>query len=183
MDIVARAKGMLLTPAQEWSAVAAESTDVATLFRSYVMPLAGVSALGAFLAGLFSGMIGFAIASAIITFVMALISVFVIGKIAEILAPNFGAPQDSLAAMKLAAHAPTAAWIAGFFAFVPILGGLIALAGGIYSLYLYYLGGPPVMRVPQDKALMFTIAIVVVAIVVYAVLAIFVGGLIVRAFI
>lgn len=183
MDIVARAKGMIMTPAQEWSSVAGESTDVATLFRGYVMPMAGIAAIGGFLAGLFSGLIMFAIASAIITFVMALVSVFVIGKIAEILAPNFGAPQDPLAAMKLAAYAPTPSWLAGGLAFIPYLGPIIGFVGMLYSLYLYYLGAPPVMRVPADKALVFTIAIVVVAIIVWVVLSMLIGGILLGLFV
>ena len=63
--------------------------------------------------------------------------------------------------------APTAAWIAGVAIIVPVIGWIVALAGAIYSLYVYYLGGPVVMRVPQDKALVFTIAIVVAAIVLH----------------
>ena len=175
MDIVARAKGMILTPAQEWSAVAAESTDVVALLRGYVMPLAGIAAIGALLSGIFSGFIVFAVVSAILSFVMTLVGVFVIGKIAEMLAPNFGAPADPIAGMKLAAHAPTASWIAAFFSFIPVIGAIIALVGAIYSLYLYYLGAPTVMRVPQDKAMVFTIAIIVAAIVVYLIVGALVG--------
>ncbi len=47
-------------------------------------------------------------------------------------------------ALKLAAYAFTAAWVAGVAQVVPWIGALIALAGGIYSIYLFYLGLPTV---------------------------------------
>lgn len=179
MDIVSRAKGMVLTPAQEWQAVAAESTDTADIFRSYVIPMAGIAAIGSALSLLLVGWVMGAIMNAIIAFILACVGVFVIGKIIEFLAPQFGGPADGLAALKLAAFAPTAAWLAQGLSFIPWLGGLIALAGGIYSLYVYYLGGPIVARVAPDKALVFTISIIVAAVVVYIVMGLIASALLV----
>lgn len=179
MDIVSRAKGMILTPAQEWQTVAAEATDVAELFRGYVMPMAGIAAIGSLLAGLLFGGIVAGIVGAIVGFVLACVGVFVIGKIIEFLAPQFGGPQDPIAAMKLAAFAPTSSWVAQFFTFIPVVGGIIALVGGLYSLYVYYLGGPVVARVAPDKALVFTIAVIVAAIVVYVIIGAIAGALLV----
>jgi hypothetical protein len=92
--------------------------------------------------------------------------VFVTAKIVEILAPKFGGQPDADAALKLAAFAPTVAWVAGGAIIIPILGAIVALAGGLYALYTLYLGVPIVMRVPQEKALTFTLAVIGVAIVV-----------------
>jgi len=178
MDIVARAKGMLMAPAPEWSAVAAESTDVATLFRSYVIPMVGVSVIGGLLKVLLiGGGIVAAILSIIVGFILACVGVFVIGKIAEFLAPQFGGPQDGIAGMKLASYAPTPSWIGQALSFIPVIGGILALIGGLYSLYLYYLGGPIVMRVPQDRALGFTVAVIVAAIIVYVVVGALAGAI------
>ena len=165
MDIVARAKGMILTPAEEWSTVAAEPTDTGTLFTSYVMPLAAIPAVAGFLSMLFLGVgIARALIFTVVSYILSLVSVFVMGKIAEMLAPNFGGQGDAISGLKLAAYAPTAAWVAGIATIVPVIGWIVALIGAIYSLYVYYLGGPIVMRVPQDKALVFTIVIIVAAI-------------------
>lgn len=182
MDLVGRAKGMILSPAQEWQAVAAESTDSATLLRGYVAPLAGLAAIGSLLLSLMAGAgIVRSILAAIVGFILAIVGVFVIAKVAEMLAPNFGGQADSLAGMKLAAHAPTSAWIGGFLVFIPVIGWIAALAGGLYSLYLLYLGGPTVMRVPQDRALVYTVIVIVVAIVVQFVINL-IGGILLRLF-
>ena len=87
-------------------------------------------------------------------------------EIVEILAPKFGGPQDADAALKLAVFSPTVAWVAGAAIIIPVLGGIVALIGGLYALYTLYLGVPTVMRVPQEKALTFTLAVIGVAIVV-----------------
>jgi hypothetical protein len=99
--------------------------------------------------------------------VLGLVGVIVMAKILEALAPSFGGPRDGDAALKLAAFYPTAAWVSGAAVIIPILGGLVAFAGAIYSLYTLYRGVPIVMRVPQERALMFTLAVIGVAIAVF----------------
>ena len=63
--------------------------------------------------------------------------------------------------MKLAAYSPTAMWLAGAFALVPPLAILALL--GLYSLYILYRGVPIVTQVPEDRALVFTLALVACA--------------------
>src|SRR4029078_9197198 len=40
--LVTRAKNILMTPKTEWPAIASEHTDVATLYRSYIVPLSAI---------------------------------------------------------------------------------------------------------------------------------------------
>jgi hypothetical protein len=68
-------------------------------------------------------------------------------------------------ALKIAAYFPTASWVAGIFGLVPVL-GIVALLGGLYSLYLLYLGLPKLMKTAQDKALPYFLVVLIVAIVV-----------------
>ncbi len=63
--------------------------------------------------------------------------------------------------MKLAAYSPTAMWLAGVFALFPPLGVLALL--GLYSLYILFKGAPVVARVPEDRALVFTLVLVLCA--------------------
>lgn len=164
-ELIARVKGMILAPAQEWQTIAREPVELAPLFTRYVMILAAIPAVAGFL--LLAMWAPFhAFTGALVGYILSLVAVFVTAKIIEILAPNFGGPQDADAALKLAAFSPTAAWVAGAFVIVPILGWLVALIGGLYSLYTLYLGVPIVMRVPQDKAVVFTLAVIGVAILV-----------------
>ena len=66
--------------------------------------------------------------------------------------------------MKLAVYSPTAAWLAGVFAIVPLL-AIFALLG-LYSLYIFYKGVPVVQRVPQDKVMVVHPAVIVIGILV-----------------
>jgi len=82
------------------------------------------------------------------------------------LAPSFGAKQDMPQAIKLSAYSMTAAWVAGIFYLLPAL-WILALVGSIYSLYLFYVGLPILMKSPEDKTPAYAISVIVACIVVY----------------
>jgi len=60
----------------------------------------------------------------------------------------------------------TAAWIAGIFYLLPAL-SMLALIGALYSLYLFYVGLPILMKAPEDKTPGYAIAVIVACIVVF----------------
>ena len=118
----------------------------------------------------------YSVTMAVITYVLALVSVYVSSLVIDALAPSFGGTKDSLKAFKVAAYSATAAWLAGIFGIIPML-GILAIVG-LYSLYLLYLGLPRLMRVAEDKALGYTIVVIVVQIVLYMVCIWLVGMLV-----
>src|SRR3546814_14980805 len=77
---------------------------------------------------------------------------YVVALIINALAPTFGGRKDQLQAVKVIGYAWTAAWVAGIAPIVPWLGWLVVLAGGIYSIYLLYLGLPHTMKCPPETA-------------------------------
>ena len=76
--------------------------------------------------------------------------------------------------MKLAVYSMTPVWLVGVFLLVPALGILGIL--GLYSLYLFWLGAPGLMKVPADKSVVYTAAVVVCGIIIS-----FIAGAIVHA--
>lgn len=174
MDIVALAKGLITRPREEWRAIVGEPSDTASLFKGYVIPVSAIPAVAGFiglvvLARMFApGLPGFSVGALLLqsvaSYILGLAGVWVFGKIVQALAPRFGGTGEEVPAMKLAAYSPTAMWLAGVFALVPPLAVLAVL--GLYSLYILYRGVPVVTRVPEDKALVFTLALIVCAIVV-----------------
>ncbi|MDB5378569.1 MAG: yip1 domain protein [Rubritepida sp.] len=170
MDIVSRAKGLLTQPQVEWNVVAGEPADVGGLFTSYVVPLSAIPAIAGFIGAylIIGGAVGVVplLIGAITSYILGLVGIFVLGKIIEFLGPKFGAPEDGIASMKLAAYAPTASWVAGIFLLLPVVGALLMLIGALYSIYLFYVGAPIVARVPKDKVIPFTVAVFVVALLV-----------------
>ena len=167
MNIVDRVKRLLLSPDPEWAVIAGEPATLGGLITGYVLPLAALSAIGSLLGSLFLGLgLMFALRVAIVGLVMAVIAVVILSVIIDALAPTFGAAKSSTNAAKVAAYAPTPAWVGGIFQIIPALGSVIAFIGALYALYLLYLGLMRVMKSPSDKAVGYTVVVVVIAIVV-----------------
>jgi hypothetical protein len=181
-SLIDRIKNLLMTPKTEWPKIDAEPATVQGLFTGYVLLLAAIGPIAIIIGQQVFGIYGvkpslqFTLTSAVLTYVLSIVSVYVNGLIIDALAPSFGGTKDSLKAMKVAAYAPTAAWLAGAFQIVPMLAVLGIV--GLYSLYLLYLGAPLLMRVAQDKALVFTIVVIVVQVVIYAICLSVVGMLV-----
>lgn len=184
-SLVDRAKNIILTPKTEWPRIAAEPATVQGIYTGYVMILAAIGPIATLIGQQvfgYSGFgitykppIGFSIATAVLSYVMSLVSIYVLALIIDALAPNFGGQKNQLNAFKVAAYSWTAAWIAGIFGIIPML-GILAIVG-LYSLYLLYLGLPVLMKAPEDKAVGYTVVVVVAAIVLWIVVAFVVGAL------
>lgn len=177
MDLVSRAKNILTTPKTEWPVIAGEGTSPGALFSGYVAPLAAIPPIATIIGNLlFSGAMTFgqSVAVGIINFVIALVGVWVLGLIASKIAPSFGGKDDLTQGLKLVGYAYTAAWVAGIVNLVPAL-AILAIVGGIYSLYLLYAGGSVMMSVPQDRSGSYTVVVILVAIGLYIVIGIVVG--------
>jgi hypothetical protein len=162
--LIARVKGILLTPKTEWPVIAGESTTIADLYKGYIVWLAAIPPLFAFLVSVrfFAGL---AASTLLLSYALSLAMVFVVALIVDALAPTFGGTKDRVQAMKTVAYAYTVSWIAGISAILPFLSVLIMLAAAIYGIYLLYLGLPHTMKCPQDKAAGYTAVIIIVAIV------------------
>lgn len=167
-SLIARVQRLLLSPATEWDVIAGEAADVAKIYANYVGPLVLAAMVLTGLGLMFYTRMGLggAIQFIIIQTVLSLILVYVVAFVINALAPTFGATADMGQAFKLAAYAPTAAWIGAIFNIVPVLGQIIAIAAAFYSLYLLYVGLPKLMRPPEDKVMVYTLSIIGVMIVV-----------------
>ena len=179
MNIVERVKKILLQPGEEWGVIAAESTTTSELYRSYIVPLAaigpiafviGMSVLGLGMpfVGRFRIPLGTAISSAVVQYILSLVGVYVLALIVDYLAPTFSAEKNMDQALKLTAYSMTASWLAGIFILIPAL-SVLSILLSLYGLYLLYLGIPPLMKAPQEKALPYTIVIVIAAVVIFAI--------------
>lgn len=183
--IIERAKAILLTPRTEWPVIADETTSAQDIYVRYVAPLVGIGVLASLIGGVLIGIpipllgtvrlgIGAALGGAILRFVLTFVAIFVVTMIVDALAPTFGGRKDALRALKVTAYSFTPAWVAGILTIVPALGFVAALLG-LYGLYLMYLGLPVLMRAPADKALGYTVVVVLCAIVLNVVVAALTG--------
>jgi hypothetical protein len=181
MNLVERAKKLVLKPKEEWPVIAAETHSVQDLYTKYVMILAAIPAVAAFIGFSFIGVSGFGysyrvpiasgLAQMVLQYLLSLAAVYVMALIIDALAPSFGGEKSFPQAIKVAAFFPTASWLAGVFYLIPAL-SILAILGGLYSLYLLYLGLPLLMKAPEDKAIPYTVVVIIVAIVVMVVIGI-----------
>jgi hypothetical protein len=167
MDVVSRARNIVMTPQAEWPVIAAEPLDVTELYTGYIVILAAIPLV----AGLISQMVagnpfGRVLMIAIVGYVLALINVAVIAAISSKLAPYFGGTDNISQGFKLAAYAATPVWLGGVFLLLPWIGLIARVVCGIYGLYLFYLGIPELMQVPPARRVGFLIAVVIAAIIV-----------------
>src|SRR6185503_8243235 len=163
MAIVERIKGIILKPSTEWDTIAAEEATTGGLFKGYVLPLAAIGPIAGFVGnsvigrsipfvGTFRLPMSTGLSVAISSYVMMLIGVFVLSLIINALAPRYGGEKNATQALKLAVYSYTPVWVAAAFQVVTML-GLLALAGGLYGLYVLYLGLPKLMKCPKERAL------------------------------
>jgi hypothetical protein len=184
--LIGRVKNILTTPKTEWPVIAAEPATVADIYKNYLIILAALPAIAAFIKMSLIGVtipflgtvrtpIASGITSAVLQYVMSLAAVFIVALIIDALAPTFGGQKNQTQAVKTSAYAYTAGLVGGIFVIVPALGWLLAFLASLYGFYLLYLGLPVTMKAAQDKAVVYTAAVAVVAIVVMLVLGMIVG--------
>ncbi|MBU0497052.1 MAG: YIP1 family protein [Candidatus Thermoplasmatota archaeon] len=114
-------------------------------------------------------LIGYAFAIALITYIMSIVGVIVFGFILNALAPSFKTQQNKMQALKLVSYAATPWLLLGIANIFPAA-GLISLIGGLYGLYILYLGIPILMGTQKEQQMSFFIVGLIVYIVVMGVI-------------
>ena len=180
MSLIERAQSILLKPKETWPVIAAENTDAAAIYSRYLVFLAAIPAVCAFVGLSLIGVGGFGLSyrlpivtgllQMVISYLLSLAMVYVLALIVNALAPTFGGTKNQIAALKLIAYGSTAGFVGGIFSLLPMLSWLGLLAG-LYSIYLIYSGIAVLMRCPADKAGAYTAVVIVCAIVAGVVLA------------
>ena len=181
MNLQTRVINILSKPTQEWPAIASESTDVAALYKEYIMPLAAIPAicgfLGMTLIGVTLPLVGqirtpmaSGLAGLIVGYVLSLVGIFLAAFIVDKLAPSFQSSGGIVQALKMVAFGSTPSWVAGVLQLVPLLAAL-ALLAALYGIYLFYLGLPFVMKTPPDKVIPYMVVSAIVMIVISVVTA------------
>jgi Yip1 domain len=187
-SLFSRVQNILMKPKNEWPVIERESATVSSLYTGYIMLLAAIPAITSFIV---MSLIGSAVAiiarfrvpmylgltSAIVSYILSLAAVYLSAFIIDKLAPSFQSQSNQIQALKLVAYAYTAAWVAGIANIVPILGFLVVLAGGLYSVYLFYVGLPVMMKTPSDKVIPYIVTSVVIIFVLMFIISMIVGSI------
>jgi hypothetical protein len=183
MNLVDRAKNIIMTPKTEWPVIAAEEPNTNLILTGYVIPLALIPAIATVIGtGLIGGPFGasltFGIGGAVVSFISTVVGVYLTALVTDYLAPNFGSQKNFGRAMQTVAYAYTPAWIGGILGIVPAIAWLGTLAG-LYGLYLMYLGLPHTMKTPEDKTIVYMVVVIIILFVISMVLAAILGAILV----
>ena len=104
MALIERVQSILLKPKETWPKIAAEGGDAASIYTGYVMILAAIPAVAAFIGLTLIGVGGFGVSyrvpilagvvQMIVSYLLSLAMVFVLALIVNGLAPTFGGTKD-----------------------------------------------------------------------------------------
>lgn len=98
-------------------------------------------------------------------FFLALAMAFLVAFILSRLASAFGGGNDFQNALKLYGYAQSPAMIAAAFGIIPALGAPLSLAVAVYCFYIFYQGISPMLAVPAERRVTFTIITVSLSII------------------
>lgn len=167
-----RVKSLLVSPHDTWMQVERESSDVAGIYKGYLaliglippvstfigMSLVGYGGLGLSIrVPIVSGLV-----SMVVSYVTLLAMCYVVALIVDALAPTFGGQKNFTNAFKVAAYGSTAGIVGGIFNAVPAL-AMLGFIAALYSVYLFYLGLPILMKCPRDRAVGYTAVVIIAA--------------------
>jgi len=186
MNLVERAKNMIVSPKTEWNSVAAEEPNIQQILIGYVLPLALIPTLAAIIGWGAIGILGFTsftygIAMGLVQLINAFLSVLVAGFVIDALAGSFSSTKNMGRAVQLVAYSMTPIWVFGILNIIPAIGWLSFLLG-LYSLYLIYLGLTPLMKTPEDKKAVYMIVSIVILVAVYWIISIILTSILLAIF-
>ena len=167
-----RARRMILKPTPEWAAIADEFTTAGPIYARYLLPMAAIgpvaSTVGALVFGVRSSLstlgetypvsVSDALTSGVLEYGLNLLAVYALALVIEFLAPAFGSQPNRVQALKVAAYGSTPYWLGGALALFPKLAPIGTLAG-LYSVWLFALGVPIVMKAPRDRAVAYFVLV------------------------
>jgi len=174
MALLDRLKGILFDPRAEWLKIAAEPATTQSIYTGWVMILAAIGPLAMLFA---LGGLGVGVRIAVLAYLNGLIGTAVLALIVDLLASSFGGTKDFVASLKLVAYSLTPVWVAQVMLILPLLGMLILLGAAIYACYTFFVGAAVLNKCAPDKAIPYTIVVLLCAIVLSYIFRLTAGGI------
>lgn len=186
MDLLGRAKSIILKPSQTWIEIKEEKTTISELYTSYAAILAAIPAVAQLIGfGLIGHSvlgtyirwgIGRAFGHALLFYILSLVGIYVVALITDALAPSFGSKKNILNAFKTVVFSMTPGWVGGIFYIIPPL-SILAILAALYGIYLFYLGLPVLMETPKEKSIGYVVIVIVLTFVVNIVIGAIAGAI------
>lgn len=178
-----RIAGICFSPTREWDAIAAEPASVVGLFLRYILPFSLIAPITSVIGMKLFGSAwhpdyGYfvradqIVGNGIRTFVVSLLTIFMLAGMYWLLARMYKVKRNFLAALKVAVFGAIPVWISALFLFLaPMI--LLSMAAVAYSCHLYSVGLSRVMGVREDQGMEFA----AVSLLIVMEMTVFIGGL------
>jgi hypothetical protein len=172
VEIILRAKNILITPGEEWKLIKEEQKTRSGLIREYALPFILLLSLATLLGMvLFRNYVtaGIMVVNALITFFGAFISIYISTYIINSMAKNFESKKDFNSSFQLVVYSYTALFVAHTIGSL-ILPLFFVTIFGIYSAYLLWTGLGIIMETPADKKVVYGLVSSITVLGVYVVM-------------
>jgi hypothetical protein len=184
---IERVKNILFSSESEWLRIQQETPNSQKILVNYVLILALIPALslvigfgliGQSMGGYVFRSFSSGITQGIMQLVSAVLTVYLVAFIVNMLAPGFSSQKDQGRALQLVAYGMTPMWVLGILYLLPslmILKILAMLLGGIYAVYLMYKGLPIIMFTPPEKSFAYIVVVIIIGFIVMLVVTLILG--------
>jgi len=187
-NLVQRVINIITKPKQEWYVIAQEQPNTMKLIGGYAFILALIPAISGFVK---YGIIGFSfmgytsrsissgIQMGLTSLLGAVIGVYLLAWVVDLLAPSFDSEKNFGRSLQLAVYSSTPQWVAGILLLLSTGMSMLIMLLGLYAIYLLAVGMPVLKKTPKDKVtgyvVLTIIAMIVIGLVMTFVLAAILG--------
>ena len=174
-NLVQRVINIIAKPKQEWIVIESEQPDTMKLIGGYTLILALIPAISAFLKygiigfsfmGYSSRSIGSGIQTGLVQLLSAVIGVYLLAWVIDLLAPSFDSEKNFGRSLQLAVYSSTPQWIAGILLLLSTRISMLIMLFGLYAIYLLAVGIPILKRTPKDKVTGYVVLTILAMIVI-----------------
>lgn len=185
-NLVQRVVNIITKPKQEWEVIANEQPDTMKLIGGYALILALIPALSAFIK---YGIIGFSfmgytsrsiasgIQTGLIQLLSAVIGVYLLAWVIDLLAPSFDSQKNFGRSLQLAVYASTPQWVAGILLLLSTTMSMLIMLISLYAIYLLAVGMPVLKGTPKDKVVGYVALTIIAMIAIAVVMTLVIGGI------
>jgi hypothetical protein len=179
-NLVQRVINIITKPKQEWEVIAQEEPNTMKLIGGYAFILALIPAMAAFIK---YGIIGFSfmgytsrsissgIQTGLIQLLSAVIGVYLLAWVIDLLAPSFDSQKNFGRSLQLAVYASTPQWVAGILLIFSTSMSILIMLISLYAIYLLAVGMPVLKGTPKEKVVGYVILTIIAMIVIALIMA------------
>ncbi len=184
-NLMQRVINILTKPKQEWNVIVQEQPNAMKLIGGYAFILALIPAVSSFIKygvigfsfmGYTSRSIGSGIQMGLIQLLSAVIGVYLLAWVIDLLAPSFDSEKNFGRSLQLAVYSSTPQWVAGILILLSTTMSMLIMLLGLYAIYLLAVGMPVLKKTPKEKVVGYVILTIVAMIVIGLVLALILGA-------